>query len=244
MNKIILTFLVFASAALATVRNIPEQSLARALQYNLWEYRKFISDEPVTSWAQIAQVDPGLYGVNAALRTGSVTEFFSFVPLDQRPRFPLGNLILVQSKAMPWPDAWKTEDREKPGEYLPHHSHQEIRFFIYEKDDKFIAERWYETKFQAMLAETGLTVPPPTPYYPPPPTPPGEKPAATSSPAVPVIAAETAPAVAPATVPTPTPAPVAPSPAKSPNPLWWIAGTLAMLVALGTILARRKIRRR
>lgn len=190
----------------------------------------------------MSQVDPDLFGLNAMMPSGNVTEAFSIVPLHERYRFPLGNIIIVQSKAMEWPDTWKTIDPENPGKYLAHPKHQEIRFFIYEKDDKFIAERWYETKFQAMLAETGLTIPPPTPYYPPPPTPPGEKPAATSSPAVPVIAAETAPAVAPATVPTPSPPPVAPPPAKSPNRLWWIAGAIAVLVALGLIVARRKNR--
>jgi hypothetical protein len=236
MLNIIFLFLVLASASLASVRGTPEQSLARGIEHNLWKYRQFISTEPVVSWEQLEQVDRGLYGINAALRTGSVTEFFSFVPLDQRPRFPLGDLILVQSTAMPWPDAWKTEDREKPGDYLPHRSHQEIRFFIYEKDGKFIADRWYETKFQAMLAETGLTVPPPTPYYPPPPTPPGENPTRASPPAGPVVSATTAPTVAPGA--TTTPAPGTP-PAKSSPPLWWIAGAGAAVVAV-VLAVRRK----
>jgi hypothetical protein len=244
IQSILLVFALIASPKVeASVIGIPEQGLARALANSLSSYHSRVSNEPVTTWSQIEKVNTALYGLNAYLKSGSITEVYSFVPLEQRALFPLGNLILVQSKAMPWPDTWKTEDREKPGEYLPHGSHQEIRFFIYEKDGKFIAERWYETKFQTMLTETGLTIPPPTPYYPPPPTPPGEKPAATSSPAVPVIAAETAPAVAPATVPTPSPAPVAPPPAKSPNQPWWIAGAIVVLVALGLIVARRKNRR-
>jgi hypothetical protein len=244
MRFLILFFLIAPLSLLhGDVRRVNEQNTAEDIAVSLGVYRRHLSNEPVTSWAQISKVSPGLIGLNVNFPSGSVTEFFSFVPLDQRDRFPLGNLILVQSKPMPWPDEWKTEDHENPGQYLEHKSHQDIRFLIYEKDGKFIAERWYETKFQTMLAETGLTVPPPTPYYPPPPTPPGEKPAAMSSPAVPVIAAETAPAVAPATIPTPTPAPVAPPPAKSPNRLWWITGALAVLVAFGLVMACQKNRR-
>jgi hypothetical protein len=240
---LLLITLAFVLKVEGSVIGIPEQGLARALANSLSGYHSRVSTEPVTGWSQIEKVNTALYGLNAYLKSGSITEIYSFVPLEQRARFPLGNLILVQFKPMPWPDTWKIEDPEKPGEYLTHKSQQDIRFLIYEKNGKFVAERWYETKFQAMLAETGLTVPPPTPYYPPPPTPPGEKPAATSSPAAPVIAAETAPAVAPATVPTPTPAPVATPPAKSPNRLWWITGALAVLVAFGLVVARRKNRR-
>jgi hypothetical protein len=245
--KIIKSLLLIAALALAlpgkltgSVVGIPEKGLTEDLARCLSSYRSRISAEPVTAWSQIERVNTALYGLNAYLKSGSVTEIYSFVPLEQRARFPFGNLILVQIKPMPWPDAWKMEDHEKPGQYLPHHSHQDIRFLIYEKNGKFIAERWYETEFQAMLAETGLTIPPPTPYYPHPPTPPGEKPAAPSVPAVPTAATQTAPVVAPAV--SPPPAPVAPSPAGSSKPLWWIIGTITVLTTIGIIAARRNAR--
>ncbi len=222
-----------------SVVRIAEQNLADALATSLSSYRSRVSTEPVTSWSQLERISTALIGLNAYLNSGSITEIYSFVPLEQRSRFPSGNLVLVQSNAMAWPDAWKTEDPEKPGQYLEHPRHQDIRFLIYEKDGKFIAERWYETKFQSMLAETGLTIPPPTPYYPPPPTPPGEKLAALSAPSVPVVAAETTPTAAPATVPKPAPAPATPPPAKSSNPLWWIVGAIAALVTV-VLIVRRK----
>lgn len=232
----------FAGSLMANTASAPEGAATRNLQRLFEQYRRIISQVPIANWQQVELVDKGLHKANSMLAEGNVTKFYSFIPLADRSKFPKGALVLVQYKAMPWPDALKTENPAKNGEFLFHPSQQDVRYLIYESSKgELQTERWYETKFQAMLAETGLTIPPPTPYYPPPPTPPGEKPAATSSPAVLVIAAETAPAVAPEA--TPASAPIAPPPAKSANPRWWIAGAIAVLVALWTILARRKARR-
>ncbi len=223
----------------ASVRPTPMQNVADELAVSLGVYKRHVSIAPLNSWQQLASVAPGFYGLNAMTSGQSVTEIFSIIGQSERGKFPSGNLIFAQSAAMPWPDAWKTEDREKPGEYLPHRSHQDIRFLVYEKDGKFIAERWYETKFQAMLAETGLTIPPPTPYYPPPPTPPGEKPAAPSTLAAPIATTQSAPAAAHLATPTPATAPATP-PAKSSNLLWWIVGAIAALAAVLFLATRKK----
>lgn len=213
----------------ASTINTPESSLAKGLQFLLTRYSKENPTRHVDNWSELASVAGSFDGLNSVLKSGSVTDYFAFVPLNSRGKFPAGNLILVQIQPMPWPDAWKTEDPKKPGEYVAHSRHQDIRFLIYEKDGRFIAERWYETKFQAMLAETGLTVPPLTPYSPPP-----------STSAAPVIASKAAPAVAPPA--TPTPAPVSPPPVKSSNPLWWIAGAIVALVSVTLALGRKKFK--
>ena len=240
MRLLIIYFTLLISLLHASVRPSVEQTVAEDLATSLGVYKRHITTQPLETWEQLALVSPGFYGLNAMLDSRSVTEIFSIVPLDKRNRFPLGNLIFVQSKAMNWPDIWKTKDPKNPDKYLNNNGHQEIRFFIYEKGGKYVAERWYETKFQAMLAETGLTIPPPTPYYPPPPTPPGEKPAAPSAQATPVVASETSPDAAPSSKPTPTTAQVTPPSAKSSNPLWWIVSAIAALAALVFLATRKK----
>lgn len=235
--KLLLIFVIL-TPLFASVRHTPIQRVANELAVSLGVYQRHVSNAPLDSWQQLASVAPGFYGLNSMTNGRSVTEIFSIVGQRDRSKFPKGYLIFAQSAAMPWPEDWKTEDPEKPGQYLEHRSHQDIRFLVYEIDGKFIAERWYETKFQAMLAATGLTIPPPTPYYPPPPPPPGEKPAAPSTSAAPVVASPTAPTVAPAA--TTMPAPVTPPPAKSTNPLWWIVAAIAALVAVMLVVRRKK----
>jgi hypothetical protein len=236
--KSIFLFLVLSFNAFGSTIRIPEQALADGLKFLLSLHHKGHPTTPAENWGQLAEVAGGFEGLNSTLKSGSVVDYFTFIPLGSRDRFPGGRLILVQIRPMPWPDAWKTKDPENFGEYREHHSHQDIRFLIYEKNGKFIAERWYEAKFQAMLAETGLTVPPPTPYYPPPPMPPGEKPAPRSEPAAPMASARTAAVSVSTTVPTP--ALVVSPPAKSSGLLWWIVGAIVVLAAVVLVVRRKK----
>jgi hypothetical protein len=236
--KYISLFFLFLVSSFASTISIPEKALADDLKVLLALYKKSYSDVPVENWNQLGAVTKGFDGINSSLKSGSVTDCFSFIPLGQRDRFPKGKLILVQFKAMPWPDVWRSEDPKNLGKYLQHPSQQEIRFLIYEKNGRFYSEHWYETKFQAMLAETGLTIPPPTPYYPPSPTPPGKKPDDVPSAAAHNPEPKTAHAVAPAIIPTP--APSASGLAKLSNTLWWLVGTLVALVAVVLIVRRKK----
>lgn len=235
--KYILIFLLFLINSPASTISIPEKALADDLKVLLALYRKSYSDAPVENWNQLGEVTRGFDGINSSLRSGSVTDYFAFVPLAERDRFPKGRLILVQFKAMPWPEAWKTEDPKIPGQYIQHPTHQEIRFLIYEKNGRFYSEYWYETKFQAMLAETGLTVPPPTPY-----TPQllnRAKLNATSAPAsvAPITIAQTTPTPKLSETAPPIPA-TSPLP-KSPNVFWWIAGLLVVCGGIVFFLRKR-----
>ena len=237
IKNILLSLLLICAVRLcATSVSVPENLLAEGLTRLLEQYQRLEPHKPVESWAQLERVNPGFYGINSVLKQGSVTELFSFIPLNQRDFFPLGELILVQSKAMPWPDHWRMKDPRNPDKYIEQSGYQDIRFLIYAKNGVFVAEQWYEAKFQAMLTETGLTVPSPTPYYPPAPTRPDEKLINTSKPTAPVVASKTAPAIAPVA----PAAPIPPSPSRSLNPLlWWIMGVMAALVA-GMLIVRRK----
>ncbi|MCX6937107.1 MAG: hypothetical protein NTU80_04305 [Verrucomicrobia bacterium] len=213
---------------------------ARALSEFVRLYNTYVSPDPVTTWEQLAQVDPYLTSTNLYFRANKAWEVFTFIPIADRGKFPEGNLILVQVESMPWPNEWKKPDPNHKGKYLQHASHLPIRLLVYKSAGELRAEYWPESKFQAMLAETGLTIPPPSPYHLLPANLPGEKPAATSSPAVPVIATETAPALAPSATPTPTTAQVAPPSAKSSSIIWWIIGAIAALAAVVLTLRRKK----
>lgn len=236
MNSIkqFFVFLVLSGVLAASTSSIPVSSAARALARIMSDYQAIISKAPIVGWEQIESIDRGLLGINSFFPHGGAPDYFSFIPLGQRELFLGGKIVLVQHKPIPWPDTWKTEDLNNPGEYLKHRTHQDIRYLIYEKDGKFIAERWYESKFQSMLAETGLTVPSPTPYYPPTPTPPGEKPVSNTA----ALVITSKDPVIPAAIPTPEPAPL--QIPRSFNPLWWVVGAIVALVAAAWVVRRKR----
>lgn len=83
----------------------------------------------------------------------NLTELYSFLTPDDRKKFPDGELILVRYSPV------STEE-------------QSTRSFIYRNSNGRVkGETWDEERFQAMLAETGITVPPPQPLPPEPPVP-------------------------------------------------------------------------
>ena len=239
MRLPIIYFLLISTLLHASVRQSKEQGVADELATSLDVYKRHVSSAPLESWAQLSIVCPGFIGLDAMLGRGSITEFFSIIPLSERNRFPLGNLIFVQSKAMPWPDIWKTEDPNAPGKFINHPRYQDIRFFVYEKDGKYFADRWYENKFQAMLAETGLMIPPPTPYYPPPPVPPSQKQIDAAKSLALASFPKTETPAAP-TVATPPPAAPARAAPRFPNAFWWIIGAIAALVTVMLLVRRKK----
>jgi hypothetical protein len=241
-NKLpILVFLIIGSAldAWSSTRGVAELEGARALSEFVRLYNTYVSPDPVTTWEQLAQVDPYLTSTNLYFRAKKAWEVFAFIPIADRGKFPEGNLILVQVESMPWPNEWKTSDPNNEGKYLQHASHLPIRLLVYKSAGELRAEYWPEAKFQAMLAETGLTIPPPSPYHPSPANLLDEKRFEPSTPTAPGVA-HSAPVFTPSATPTPTTAPVAPSPAKSSNLLWWIVSAIAALATVLFLATRKK----
>ena len=107
-----------------------------------------------------------------------LTELYSFIAPEQRSLFPDGELLLIRSEPIDWPEVWKhddvasvdpsdlTEEQQEKLERLDDHE-QPIRYLLYrDKRGEIRSTWWYESDVQAMLAETGIRVPEPTPYRP------------------------------------------------------------------------------
>lgn len=158
-TRILILLVLVCGYSFASTSLTSEGRIARALETTLWEYERFVSKQPVENWDQIRQVDKGLYGLNSFLKKGSVENYFIFVPLLERARFPDGDLILVQNTAMEWPDLWRTDDPKNPSKFLSHPSHKQVRYLVYRSGGKFASVYWYEDRFQKMLLDTRMSIP-------------------------------------------------------------------------------------
>lgn len=219
----------------------PEAVRIGMLAVDLSVYEGSQNGLSANTWQDIAAFFGDLQRIDVEIEGGRrFTEIYSLIPMEEGKKFPEGTLICVRYEPAAWPAVWSDDPTKKEKNAGDLNREKPIRYLVYKNQrGDILSTWWYEEKIQAMLAQTGLRIPPPTPYYPSPHTPPGENSTTTSSLAVPVVAAETAPAVAPATVPKPAAVPVAP-PTKSSNPLWWIVGAIAGLVAVVWFVARKK----
>lgn len=147
-----------------------------------------IEGKPPTSWATIAKYDEDLEGFEDYFPEGqNIDAVYSFIAEEDRAKYPEGELLLIRSTPMDWPEVWKhtppeidpaelTEDQKAEIERLKDRE-QPIRYLIY-RDEAGDLESvwWFEEDVQKMLAETGIRVPKPEPYQAPavaavPPTP-------------------------------------------------------------------------
>lgn len=87
----------------------------------------------------------------------NLTDRYSFIIPEDSGKFPDGDLVLVSYIPRP-----RIDGKEGPG----------WRTLIYRNQrGRIVSESWPEDRFQAMLAETGITIPPPQPLPPEPPVP-------------------------------------------------------------------------
>lgn len=111
------------------------------------------------SWEEIATLRPELHDrLLTPVRQGkNLTELYSFISSDDRARFPYGELILVRHVPLANPS---------------HRIGGNERWFVGRTPQGGIGvTAWNEERFQAMLTETGITIPPPQPLPPEPPLP-------------------------------------------------------------------------
>ncbi len=178
-------FFVWPYAIYSSSYRPAESTAADALADRVRQYRAYIKDEPVTEWSQVAlNHDNGLVGLNSYYKNGDITELYSFVPIEDRDKFPNGELILIYYKPIKWPKGWTLNTTDIDPDSIDSLSEEQrkelkkrqdaaagrekpIRYLIYRnEDDEYDATWWYEDDVQKMLAETGIHVPPPTPYRP------------------------------------------------------------------------------
>jgi hypothetical protein len=180
----------------------------------------------------------------------NVSDYFVIVPRSERAKFPKGNLLIISADPFnltAWHRDWyKTNQKYTPEQLADFDKFNPkdslVRWYLTEdKEGKFARASIAEEDLQKIIEQTGLTLPTkPEPYrfnmsQVDPAT--GRPINAPASPS-PSLAASGAEAV-PTPTPKPAPAPVAP-PAKSTNPLWWIVGAIAALVAVVLVVRRKK----
>ncbi|MFA6962523.1 MAG: hypothetical protein WC205_17335 [Opitutaceae bacterium] len=173
MKKIIL-LLIVANALSATVISPPEGIAINKLCGFIESYKYYVRDGVLTSWEDVDKYDgmaryAGYFGPNK-----DISQIYSFIPASDRGKFTKGELILIRSNPMDWPDIWNENLTignahavdEKDSKILKDRK-RPIRYLIYkDKNGILLTEWWYEDEVQAMLKETGLVIPPPTPYRP------------------------------------------------------------------------------
>lgn len=188
------------------------------------------------SWQDMFQYDPELSMLDGYFKgSDNLGDLYSFIPAAERTKFWDGQILLIRSKPMSWPEIWKdplldidlaTLPAEKKAELASIQAHQgSIRYLIYrDKAGHLKTEWWHEHKVQSMVAETGIVIPPPTPYKLP----------------VPVVSAsENTTKVAPSASPAKTPLPVSSVPTAS-NYIQWIIAAVITLAAILFIARLRK----
>jgi hypothetical protein len=245
MNKIssIFIFLIYIALFSFSYSNsimTPEGVKIGILATDLKALEILRAGKPLDTWADLASVyDGDLTRIEISQVKGEgFTELYSLVPLHEGLKFPEGILICIRFKPTAWPSVWSDDLNKKEKDEGDLNREKPIRYLVYKNQrGDILSTWWYEEKIQAMLAKTGLTIPPPTPYYPPTHTPPGEKQVDPSLPVTSVATMKASPSVT--HMASSAPAPVAPPPTKSANPVWWIIGVIAVLTAV-LVLARKK----
>ena len=209
-----------------------------------------IEGKPPTSWAIIAKYDEGLEGFKDYFPEGqNIDTVYSFIAEEDRAKYPEGELLLIRSAPMDWPEVWKHTPPEIDPAELTEAQREEIkrladreqpiRYLIYRGENGDIESVWwFEKDVQKMLAETGISVPEPVPY---------QVPAVVEIPADPP-APEAVQVVEEATPPEPAieePAEVAPvevaeeTPEQSSQWWLWLVGALVVVGGLGLVLRRK-----
>lgn len=171
-----LLLLFYARADSRTVS--PPESVAISRFAAYYESIATIEGSPPKSWGELAEYDENLEGFQSYFLEGKIDMLYSFIPEEDRSKFPDGELILIRYEPADWPRVWRhslpkidpeeltaeqqanlerSVDRERP-----------IRYLVYRTESGDIrSDWWYETDVQAMLDEAGIRVPEPTPYRPP-----------------------------------------------------------------------------
>jgi hypothetical protein len=242
MFKCIVFIFINGFIGFAKADRLPVEAIhIRGVAADLSVYESSYNGLPANTWQDIVAFFGDLQRIDVEIENGKrFTEIYSLVPAEEGKKFPEGTLICVRYEPAAWPAMWSDDPKKKEKDAGDLNREKPIRYLVYKNQrGDILSTWWYEEKIQAMLAKTGLTIPPPTPYHPPSPMPPGEKPAAPSTSAAPLVASQTAPVVAPAATPTPTTALVAPPPAKSSKLIWWIVCAIAALAAV-VLTGRRK----
>jgi hypothetical protein len=202
-------------------------------------YQACHNGEQPNSWQDIATFFGDLNRIDVKTDNGrKFTELYSLVPLSEGSKFTDGTLICVRYEPAKWPSVWSDDPKKEVKDEGDLNRERPIRYLVYKNQrGDILSTWWYEEKIQAMLAKTGLTIPPPTPYYPPTHTPPGEKQVDPSLPMTSVATTKALPSVTPTV--TPRPASVAPQSGKTPNSFQWIISAVIALAAV-LFIARRK----
>ncbi len=162
--KLLLVGLLFAPFLNAHSVSTAEASAIRGLTDTIRQYRTYIEDVPVTSWDQIAKLDVNLYGTKAGFKDEDPTELYSFISVDQRAKFPEGELLLIRYEPLPFPDLYKEHHRrqEETEADLENPNYKPIRYLLYRNSRGEIESRWwYEDRVQEMLRETEIEIPKP-----------------------------------------------------------------------------------
>lgn len=165
--KFLLIGLLLAPILNAHSVSTAEASAIRGLTETIRQYRTYIKDVPVTSWDQIAELDVNLYGTKAGFKHEDPTELYSFIPVDQRTKFPEGELILIRYEPLPFPDLYKEHHHghEESEADLENPDYKPIRYLLYRDDRGEIQSFWwYEDRVQEMLEETGIEIPKPVKF--------------------------------------------------------------------------------
>ncbi|MBC2596127.1 hypothetical protein H5P28_17805 [Ruficoccus amylovorans] len=183
MKKIYI-FVVTCTLSIVSYGNtvgLPEGTAANQLSMFISIYQRWENGKLPSSWNDIAQVDEGLTSLNSSFSDGaSIDKLYSFILPEDRQKYPEGELLLIRSRPMEWPEAWEsgvqvedrsklTDEQRKEWERLQEVKkgyQRPIRYLIYkDKNGEYIADWWYEDDVQKMLEKTGIRVPPPIPYH-------------------------------------------------------------------------------
>ena len=237
-------------------RKPAEANLVAKFAYELTELRKASVINELNSWEDIEALPQDAQTRLLGPPSGkpNISDTFVLVPKNQR--FPIDGAVLLLVSAKPvnttqWyrsqvaAEATSPEERKAALEEYDRLNPEDQLYRWYvaiAETGDVVREKIEESRFLSISQEHKFTVPPASPYR----TKLSqaldqyllskrENPASTSKPEV---------ALGPKGIATPTPkppsAPVTPSPAKSSNPLWWIIGAIAALVAVVLVVRRNK----
>lgn len=158
----ILVLTCFSFASMARTRIDSEGSAIASLGTLLELYSAYTDGDLPEKWSDILMMDGFYYDrydrLTRPIAEGqNLTDRYSFILSKDRDTFPAGELVLVSYIPRP-----RIDGREGPG----------WRTLMYRNErGMIVSESWDEERFQAMLTETGITIPPPQPLPPEPPLP-------------------------------------------------------------------------
>lgn len=162
MERYIIFFLLFTftNPLLATTAILPEKTGIDVFTKTVGLYKKYVRDEPITNWNQIHEIYPNLSGINSYF-DDDISKIYAFVPLDDRPKFQIGNIILVRTEPLDYPSIWKDRsENEKEND-----QREPIRFVVLMNDEgKAQVAQLNESEFQGIFKEAGVDIPSPTPF--------------------------------------------------------------------------------